>query len=458
MRSNNPATCRPLAAAWGRLVLGLGLGLLLVAAGCSTSPASIGIGLPSVDTNTGAYLVDTLTIRTSTVLRDSVVTSTSNSLLVGRYQDPQLGPIKTTSYTTLNLGGSFQPDRSFIADSAVLVLATDTYRYGDTTQTQTLVNVRELSSFLPVTVFGFASTTLTPMSGRLAPATSINYATPVPRRARRQLGTLRLRLTNAYRDRLMTDGKSGGLTTQEQLDRNYAGLALQPGANDTGALVSFNVSANSGATSGVILYYHDPLDANTVLSHTFSINSARHFYQVDLLQAGNPLAALFSQGSLGKLDASFTGQQTYIQGLLGLQTKIEIPYLFDLRIFGPNLVLTSASMTAEVPATTLSRTLALAPPPTLTVSSTNQRNQQGRTLFASPTYSASISNRDGITQAGYSWSVLSYCQAVLSNSIPNDGMLLNTSTPALAERVVLGGPKRTTNRMQLRLYLISNGK
>jgi hypothetical protein len=455
MHSNNPATRRPLAAAWGRLVLGFGL--LLVAAGCSTNPASIGIGLPSVDTNTGAYLVDTLTIRASTVLRDSVITSTSSSLLIGRYQDPQLGPIKTTSYTTLNLGGAFQPDRSFIADSAVLVLATDTYRYGDTTQTQTLVNVREMTSFLPVTSYGFASPKLTSVTGLLAPATSINYTTPiVPRRARRQLGTLRLRLTDAYRNRLMTDGKNAALTTQEQLDRNYAGLALQPGANDTGALVSFNVSANSGTTSGVILYYHDPLDATTVLSHTFSINSARHFYQVDPLQAGNPVSALISQGSLGQLDASFTGQQTYIQGLLGLQTKIEIPYLFDLRNFGPNLVITSASMTAEVPPTTLSRTLVLAPPPALTVSSTDRRNHQGRTLFASPTYSTSITNRDGITQAGYTWSVLSYCQAVLSNSIPNDGMLLSTSTPALAERVVLGGPKRTTNRLQLRLYLISN--
>jgi hypothetical protein len=451
MHKSNPATRRPLAAAWGRLVLGFGL--LLVAAGCSTNPATIGIGLPSVDTNTGAYLVDTLTIRASTVLRDSVVTSTSSALLVGRYQDPQLGPIKTTSYTTLNLGGAFQPDRSFVADSAVLVLTPDTYRYGDTTQTQTLVNVRELNSFLSTTTFGFASPALTPMSSRLAPATSINYTTPVPlRRARKNLGTLRLRLTNAYRDRLMADGKSGSLTTQEQLDRNYPGLALQPGANDTGALVSFNVSASATNSSGIILYYHDPLDATTVLSHTFNINSARHFYQVEA-QLGTPLSTLTS---LGQLDASRTGQQTYIQGLLGLQTKIEIPYLFDLRNFGPNLVITSASMTAEVPPATLSRSLALAPPPTLTVSSTDQRNHQGRTLFASPAYSATVTSRDGITNAGYTWSVLTYCQSVLSNSIPNDGMLLNTSTPALAERVVLGGPKRTTNRMQLRLYLISN--
>jgi len=448
MHKSSPVTSRPLAAGWGRLLLGLSL--LLVAAGCSTNPANIGIGLPSADANTGAYLVDTLTIRASTVLRDSVVTSTTSTLLVGRYQDPQLGPIKTTSYTTLGLGGAFQPLQTLIADSVVLVLPTDTYRYGDTTKTQTLVDVRELSSFLPTTSFGFASPTLTPMASRVS-STSLNLTTPVPRRARKNLGTLRLRLTDAYRDRLMSDGKNGLLTTQEQLDRNYAGLALLPAATDAAALVRFNVSATG---TGVILYYHDPTDVATVLSHTFDINSARHFYQVEAPQLNSALNTS-NLMSLGQLDASRTGQQTYIAGLLGLQTKIEIPYLFDLRNFGQNLVITNAAMTAEIPATTLSTTQALAPPATLTVSSTNQRNQQGRTLFASPQYSATVTNRDGITQAGYTWSVLTYCQDVLANRIPNDGMLLNTSAPASPERVILGGPKRTTNRLQLRLYLIS---
>jgi len=452
MRKNSLVTSWPLAAGWGRLLLGLSL--LLVAAGCSSNPANIGIGLPNVDANTGAYLVDTLTVRASTVFRDSVVTSTSSSLLVGRYQDPVLGPIKTTSYTTLNLGGAFQPAQTLIADSVVLVLPTDTYRYGDTTKTQTLVDVRELSSFIPTTSFGFASPKLTSMTTFVGGTPlNINLTPPVPRRARKTLGTLRLRLSNAYRDRLMNSGKSGLLTTQEQLDRNYAGLALLPGATDAAALVRFNLAGSADA--GVILYYHDPTDVATALNHTFSISSARHFYQVEAPQLNSALNISSAPMSLQQFDASRTGQQTYIEGLLGLQTKIEIPYLFDLRNFGQNLVITNANMTAEIPATTLTNTQALAPPATLTVSSTNQRNQQGRTLFASPQYSATVTNRDGITQAGYTWSVLTYCQDVLANRIPNDGMLVNNSAPTSPDRVVLGGPKRTTNRLQLRIYLIS---
>ncbi|RZK87980.1 MAG: hypothetical protein EOO62_38370, partial [Hymenobacter sp.] len=84
----------------------LGLGLLLLAAACSSTPGNIGVGLPSADANTGAYLVDTLTIKASTVLRDSIITSGSSSLLVGRYIDPQLGTITAKSYVSFGRDGA----------------------------------------------------------------------------------------------------------------------------------------------------------------------------------------------------------------------------------------------------------------------------------------------------------------------------------------------------------------
>ncbi|RZK95979.1 MAG: DUF4270 family protein, partial [Hymenobacter sp.] len=129
MRRSKPLRISPLA------LLLLAGSLLLGAAGCSSTATNIGVGLPSVDPTTGAYLVDTLTLKASTVLRDSVVTSTSDYLLTGRYVDPQLGTIKASSYTTLNLGAAFIPTASQIADSVVLVLPSDkTYRYADTTE------------------------------------------------------------------------------------------------------------------------------------------------------------------------------------------------------------------------------------------------------------------------------------------------------------------------------------
>jgi hypothetical protein len=217
---------------WYSLVLGLGL--LLVATACSSTPGDIGIGLPSADANTGAYLVDTLTIRASTVLRDSVVTSSSNLLLVGRYRDPQLGVITAKSYVTMGLGGSFTPDQAQVYDSLVLVLKPNTYRYGDTTKTQTLVDVHRLNSFVPSTQYGYASPKLTPMPiGSRVQAASVNDPNQViVRRARPNINTLRIRLSQSFGQELLAAGKSRRLTSQEQLDALYPGLALLPGDTD----------------------------------------------------------------------------------------------------------------------------------------------------------------------------------------------------------------------------------
>ena len=464
LRNSKPAStaARAARAGWCRLVLGLSL--LLLAAACSSTPGNIGVGLPSADANTGAYLVDTLTIRASTVLRDSIVTSGSNLLLVGRYRDPQLGVITARSYVTMGLGGTFTPDQSQVYDSLVLVLkplavssTNPNARYGDTTKTQSLVEVHRLNSFVPSTQFGFASPKLTPMSGRVQSA-AVNEK-EIKRRARPTLTTLRVRLSSDLGTELLNAGKARQLTSQEQLDALYPGLALVPGTTDEAALVQFQ--ANNDA-SALILYYHDPTDPSTAINHSFSLSAGRHFYQAEADRSAIAgLGALTT--SLQQINSALTTQQTYIQGVLGLQTKLEFPYLTNLRNFGRNIVVTSAVMTAQIPDNASGARINMAPPAVLNLYTTNQNNQplsqiQSATSSGSSSisYNAAVANLAGVNQAGYEWSVLSYCQAVISGQTPNNGLLLNTATPATPERVVLGGPNRANNRLQLRLYLISN--
>ncbi|MFD1875139.1 DUF4270 family protein [Hymenobacter bucti] len=446
------------AAGWQRLLLGLSL--LLVAAACSSTPGNIGVGLPSADANTGAYLVDTLTIRASTVLRDSIITSSSNLLLVGRYRDAQLGTITAKSYVTFALSGTFAPDQALVYDSLVLVLKPNTYRYGDTTKTQTLVDVHRLNSFVPTTQYGYASPKLTPMSSRVQPASVNDPAQVIVRRATRRLTTLRLRLSSALGQEMLNAGKARLLDTQEQLDARYPGLALLPGAADEAALVQF---AANNTESALILYYHNPADASTVLSYSFSLSTGRHFYQAEADRSA--IAGLSTlTTSLQQINSALTTQQTYIQGLLGLQTKIEIPYLVNLRSLGQNIIITSAVMTAQVPDNVRLTSSLLPPPAVLNLYTTDQANhpvnliQSANVLSGANTidYNAAVANLAGISQAGYEWSVLSYCQGVISGQITNNGLLLNTTAPASPERVVLGGPNRNNNRLRLRLYLISN--
>jgi hypothetical protein len=278
--------------------------------------------------------------------------------------------------------------------------------------------------------------------------TVLNAVQPIPkRRAQPKLNTIRIKLSLPFGQKFMDAAKSGQLNTQDQLDAVCRGLALLPDASDAAALVRLDATSSDQA---VILYYHDPIDPGTSLSRSFTLN-ARHFYQAEATNRPSPLSSL---QPLGQLNAANSAEQTYIEGLLGLQTKIEIPYLFDLRNYGQRFVITSATMTAQVPSNTL--TANLTPPLALTLSTTNVNNQVGTTFQSGIGYSPTITSIDGIDRAGYAWSVQLYIQNVLNNNVPNTGMLLNTATPTLPSRVVLGSARNGANRLQLRLYLIRN--
>jgi hypothetical protein len=77
-------------------------------------------------------------VRVATVWHDSVLTSGSSNLLVGRYHDPRLGTIMARSYFQVGLGGAYAPDEVY--DSLVLVLKPDAYRYDDAGLLCTQVN------------------------------------------------------------------------------------------------------------------------------------------------------------------------------------------------------------------------------------------------------------------------------------------------------------------------------
>jgi hypothetical protein len=437
-------------------------GLLLTLDAC-TKPGDIGVGLPDANANTGAYLIDTLTVKASTVLRDSVVTSSSTNLIVGQYNDPELGKITAKSY--FSLSGAFQPNQTQVFDSAVLVLKPTTYRYGDTTKTQTLVEVHALSSPISNTKYSFASPKLTPISYSSAVLNQSRQASkqlvaPVLR-ARPNLTTLRLPLSDTWGRTLFQAAKDGKIATQDLLDANYFGLALVPGATDNAALIAFGVSTTGAA---VTLYYHDPTTPGTAVSQDFAL-SGRHFYQVtaDRTSAASPaLASLTS--SLQQVDATRTAQRTYIQGALGLVTKLEFPYLESLRYFGDHLIVTNASVTAPIATGTatgffpaiLSAPRATTPP--LLVYYARQNNQLQANYADGPgvAYTNATNFSTGLEQRAYTWSVQQYCQSVINRTIANNGLILAPFSPEEPTRVVLNGPRSASNKLQLRVYFIGN--
>jgi hypothetical protein len=328
-------------AAWGRLLAMLSL--VALAASCTNTVSDIGVGLPDANTDTGAFLIDTLTVRSSTVLRDSVPSSNSTYLYVGQYTDPLLGKLTARSAFRLGLASTFAPDPTAVFDSITLVLKPDNYRYGDTTKTQALVEVHRLNTGISITKYSYTSPRLTLMDYD-STATLLNYSPTLktntaPRgRARPNITTLRLPLDPTFGQTLLAKGKAGQLSTQDDLDAYLPGLVITPAANDEGAIMRLSATATDAVMH---LYYHVPTDPTTVITSDFSLSvGARHFFQ---FRSNRNLAGVLNipRTSLGVAASARTGEQTIIEGALGLQTRLEFPHLTDLRQFGSNLTITS---------------------------------------------------------------------------------------------------------------------
>src|SRR6478609_1092124 len=102
---------------------------------------------PGITMNANTIYVDTFSVEMSTVLIDSLVTSTASRMLAGSYIDADLGKVTASSYFQLSLNGidvDGDGHEDIIAagtvdpvyDSLVLVLPYS-YSYGDNTQNQT---------------------------------------------------------------------------------------------------------------------------------------------------------------------------------------------------------------------------------------------------------------------------------------------------------------------------------
>ena len=385
-----------------------------------------------------AYYTDTITVRSSTILVDSVPSSATAYLLVGRYVDAQLGTIEGRSYLQPSLSAAFQPTTDLSYDSLVLTLMPDTYRYGDTTSTQQLLAHRLQQPFV-------ATKTYYTRDALGYDATALGQRTF---RAPKGLASLRLRLGGTLGQELWQAGLNNHLATNDELREVLKGLALLPGAADNGAIVRWSPTAT------LHLYYHHPLDPTKALNTDFELGSS-HFFQLEADRRSTLLAPL-TQVKHG-LPSAATANQTYIEAGLGLCTKLEFPYLLNFRDVGSGFVFSSAELKLEVVSNTASRSL---PVPAYVlpqlVSRGNQLgpkflNAAGATLVV-PSVTA-VSARTGLDQTSYTLDCSTYIEAVVLGTLANDGMVLNgDALAATVGRAVLGGPGHAGSPLKISAY------
>ena len=294
----------------------MALAVTLLLSGCDPI-GNIGVTpLTPVET----FFTDTLTVRTSTVLADSVRTGNPDYYLAGRYVDPLFGTVTASSFIRMSLFAQLDLGTGAVYDSLVLATAYS-YSYGDTLPSQTLAVHRIREVIDPAKSYYNNSTVAydpTPLAKRTFQ--------PTPRSD----GTLRFRLPDDLGKELFAlSGQTAGQTNAE-FAKVLGGFALIPDAKNT-AVLGFQAINNGLALR---LYYHTATDttATSFVALAVAVNQTTGqailragFNRVSADRSGTPLAGLQPLVLRPAGDGP-----TYVQDALGIRTKIEIPYLKSL--------------------------------------------------------------------------------------------------------------------------------
>lgn len=275
-------------------------------------PKEIGAGLNPATGSFGVIYTDTLTLRASTVLVDSVVTSQSARPIVGHYNDPVSGTVTCRSFFQAIYNQKADLGASPQYDSTTLFLINDSLS-ADLAKpiTQNLKVYRLAEDFNGARNYrntdGFA----------FDPAPVGEYTYNRPANSTRKADTLRIRLNAATGSSLLS--AYTGTLTENDFVAAFKGLALA--SDESGNTLS------RFALGAVVMYYHNAGET-VAKSVAFSASFGRFFNQVRSVRTG-ALAGL--QKAYDAVPSTSTGEMAYIQSGTGLKAKIEMPFLQELR-------------------------------------------------------------------------------------------------------------------------------
>jgi hypothetical protein len=400
--------------------------LSLFLASCDT-PKEIGDDLFSVEV--GLNYSDTLTIKSSTVLIDSIYTGSPSTLLVGSFNHPVLGLAESAVFTQLSNIDTLFAKSTSVYDSLTMRLAYAGYQ-GDTLKAQTLSVYRLLDSLNRGTDY-FANSSIPTNPTVLGRHT---FA-PRPIRTRAMNGdsirfdTLRFRMSDTFGRELLSKYADATVAAGSKGFRDYfPGMLLKASSSSaSAAMIGFNPGY-----SRMTLHFHNPGDTTKYyMDYYFSLSNALYpeilarFNQIKSTKTG-ALAALQNPGNI--VSSAATSGITYIQAGTGVATKVEFPYLLNLKgnrniaVNKAELVLTAADNID------LQHTIGQLSIVETNATNRTLRNSYGLKYLLSEGGSSVITSAIDPGSKTYTFNVTTAMQSLLVGKQANTGWLI---TPAL---------------------------
>lgn len=447
---------------------------------CEDPATEIGADLLPNGDQISTNFTDTLTIKASTVLLDSIVTSGTDKVLVGRYNDPIFGSVTANGYFQITNVDSIRGNANTVLDSVVLSLGYK-YHIGDTTVPQSISVHRVLEKI------GQNTGSLTKRLLESLDAKNTYYIQDVAKYDPVPLGTtgqflarpiikkratdseldsmrsLNIRLNESFGNELLSlSGKKAG-TGLVNFKEYFKGMVLVPGASDQSGILGFEPT-NTPSTlrlrpSFMGLYYHtqgqkDTLRTFFLVSFTSNETFNNRFNSIKIDRTGTILNALKLPNET--LEPQYANKEVYLQSSTGLSTKLEFPYLKNLVKDG-NVAINKVELIIN-PIKLVEGTFPIIPLNLILVNP-NDKKRPLRTatgeLAALPTESG-LAAQTAIYNSSkkeYAFNITSYVNSILLNKIENNGLFLAAGNDFRVNRLVTD-----KSNIKLRVYYSKQGK
>ncbi|MCD8185425.1 MAG: DUF4270 domain-containing protein [Rikenellaceae bacterium] len=322
------------------LVLAVLVSLFAGLAGCNNEAMRIGDNW--VDVHTRVIYIDTCTVLTSNIMLDSIPTSGGSTIFAGTFRSPDWGRTTVSSYLSFKrtedytYEENYQFTSSIRFDSLTLELRPDSTIFsGDTTKLLTL-NVHRLTERVELDddgyLYGHSSFSYDPQP--------ISQKTFYPRPGLRKNIEMRLpdELGLEFLEKLTRDKEE--MENDDAFRRYFNGLVLRSGHPETdAAILAFQ---GQDTTCVMKLYFHTSMEEVTDYVWTFQSIPSCHFTQVESDRTGSPLEGISFRNN--EIRSKETDNKTFIEGLTGVYTKIEFPYLNNIRNLGENGTVVAATL------------------------------------------------------------------------------------------------------------------
>jgi hypothetical protein len=301
----------------GRKILSFFLfGILLI--GSCTKTNEFTIGKDFVESRTRLQVIDTFRVDLSTVLLDSVITSSSKMAYVGRYEDTIFGSIKCESYFDLAYESFAEIDAKAIYDSSAFILQYTDNNFGDTTSLMSIGIHRLTENIVPYDksyLFNTSKFAYEPLA-----IGSVSFY-PQPHSSDTAV-SVRVNAFGAELYNLIKD-KDEKVSTEGWFKDYIKGFVLTSGTTDNKALIGFNAGQEYLVLK---IYYHINKEEPEKKEITINLGEAAHqFNNVKFDFTNTPLYNIKMEGN--EVPSTETGNLVFMQGMIGLFPKLKFSSL-----------------------------------------------------------------------------------------------------------------------------------